>query len=69
MRSIGAGQEGRLEQVVPDDVARDEALRLNDELASVGIHVLARRPQSVGHADEAADAELERLDDVAVLLP
>src|SRR5581483_7302615 len=59
-----------LEQVVPDDVARDEPLRLPGEQQRVAGDVLGRQRrllERVGEAGEAADAELERLDRVLVL--
>ena len=64
---------GRLEQIRPDHVARDQAGggRLQ-EPERVARHVLRRRgrlAEALGEAAQPADPELERLDRLLVLLP
>ena len=63
----------RLEEVVPDDVAREQALGLLGEHDRVGgrCSVFDLRPivwNAVGEAADAAHAQLERLDEVPVLV-
>src|SRR5439155_20873142 len=58
----------RLEQVVPDDVARNQPLCLLCEQGACAIRVLRRRRrlECVGEAEQAADSKLERLDQMLV---
>ena len=61
---------GRPEQVVPDDVARDQTLRLLGEHRAGLVRVLRLRGrlERVGEPAQAADAELEGLDEMPVRL-
>ena len=58
----------RLEQVVPNDVARNEPLRLLREQGAGAIRVLRVRGrlECIGESAQAADAELERLNQMLV---
>ena len=58
-----------LEQVVPDDVAGDEPLRLYGQEATsgIGIRGRGRLAKRLGHAAERVEPEVESLDRVTVL--
>src|SRR5439155_25202768 len=61
----------RLDEIVPDHVARRQPLRLSREQDPGPGRVLAagRPAERVGEALEPADAELQRLDDARLLGP
>ena len=66
--SLRICSDGRLEQVVPHDVAREESLRLlgEDGARLRGVLRLRRRLERVREAAQPADPELQRLDHLLV---